>query len=417
MKEKFSAKNPKSLLLRTHCQTSGWSLTEQEPYNNIIRTTIEAMAAILGGTQSLHTNAMDEAVGLPTEFSARIARNTQIILQEETNIPKIIDPFGGSFAIEALTDSLIKSAEVIINEVESLGGMAVAVETGMPKRRIEETAARRQAAIDSGREAIVGVNKYVLEKAEPIEVRQIDNTAVREKQIKRLEQIKSSRNNTLVLKCLQELSECGKTGKGNLLELAINAARARATVGEITSALESVWGRYTPHASLVTGAYKSSYSSGQGKVDVITPITKRVSDFADRKGRRPRLLVAKMGQDGHDRGQKVIGTGFADLGFDVDIGPLFQTPKEVAMQAIDADVHAVGISTQAAGHRTLIPALISELRSRGAGHIIVICGGVIPPQDYQFLYDQGVSAIFGPGTRIPEAANQVLDAIDKKISQ
>eukprot|EP01112_Ceratiomyxa_fruticulosa_P000405 TRINITY_DN10367_c0_g1_i1.p1 TRINITY_DN10367_c0_g1~~TRINITY_DN10367_c0_g1_i1.p1 ORF type:complete len:773 (-),score=192.98 TRINITY_DN10367_c0_g1_i1:61-2298(-) len=413
MKEKFNPKKTQSLMLRTHCQTSGWSLTEQDPFNNVIRTTVEAMAAVLGGTQSLHTNALDEAVGLPTEFSARIARNTQLILQEETGIPKIIDPWAGSYAMESLTHQLAAKAKEIIEEVETLGGMSKAVAEGLPKRRIEESAAKRQARIDSGNEVIVGVNKYRLAKEDPIEVRAIDNTAVRNSQINRLQKIRSTRDSKAVEKALEDLSVSAKSGSGNLLHLAINAAKLRATVGEISDALEKVYGRYRPAHSMASGAYKSGFADN-GEID---RVLSAVKEFAQKEGRPPRILVAKMGQDGHDRGAKVIASGFSDLGFDVDIGPLFQTASEVARQAIDSDVHVVGISSQAAGHKTLIPELIAELKKQGASHVVIVAGGVIPPQDYDFLYQAGVHKIFGPGTKVTEAAMQVLSEVQNKLQK
>ncbi|KAJ3208422.1 hypothetical protein HDU82_002511 [Entophlyctis luteolus] len=406
IKEKFQPKSQKSLLLRTHCQTSGWSLTEQDPYNNVIRTTVEAMAATLGGTQSLHTNALDEAIGLPTEFSARIARNTQLILQEEAFIPKVADPWGGSYMMESLTNKLFEKARDIIEEVETMGGMAKAVDSGMPKLRIEEAAAKRQARIDSGKEVIVGVNKYRLKEEDTVEVRGIDNTAVRNQQISKLVALKKNRNSTDVEAALSAITKSAETNQGNLLELSILAARSRATVGEISEALEKIWGRHNPTIRVVSGAYKSEY----GDRDEITKTLEMVEQFAEKAGRRPRILVAKMGQDGHDRGAKVIASGFADLGFDVDIGALFQTPAEVARQAVDADVHVVGISSQAAGHKTLVPQLVEELKKIGAGDKLVVCGGVIPAQDYDFLYHAGVSCIFGPGTKIPLAAQEVVMA-------
>ncbi|XP_008069238.1 methylmalonyl-CoA mutase, mitochondrial [Carlito syrichta] len=409
----FQPKNSKSLLLRAHCQTSGWSLTEQDPYNNIVRTAIEAMAAVFGGTQSLHTNSFDEALGLPTVKSARIARNTQIIIQEESGIPKVADPWGGSYMMESLTNDVYDAALKLINEIEEMGGMAKAVAEGIPKLRIEECAARRQARIDSGSEVIVGVNKYQLEKEDSVEVLAIDNTSVRNKQIEKLKKIKSSRDQVLAEQCLAALTECAASGDGNILALAVDAARARCTVGEITDALKKVFGEHKANDRMVSGAYRQEF--GESK-EIISAI-KRVHKFMEREGRRPRLLVAKMGQDGHDRGAKVIATGFADLGFDVDIGPLFQTPREVAQQAVDADVHAVGVSTLAAGHKTLVPELIKELNSLGRPDILVMCGGVIPPQDYEFLFDVGVSNVFGPGTRIPNAAIQVLDDIEKCLEK
>lgn len=415
MREKFSPKSQKSLLLRTHCQTSGWSLTEQDPYNNIIRTTIEALAAVMGGTQSLHTNSFDEAVGLPTEFSSRLARNTQLIIQEETGITHVVDPWGGSFLMESLTENLVKEARKIIDEVESLGGMAKAVSTGMPKLRIEESAARKQARIDSGQDVIVGVNKYRLPKDQeaPIDVRIIDNTKVRESQITRLNKIRQSRDQARVQKALDALTDAAHTGTGNLLALSIEAARARASVGEISEALGKVWGRHVPKDRVVSGAYSTEYSEQQ----VIENVRNQVAKFADAQGRRPRILVAKVGQDGHDRGAKVIASGLADLGFDVDIGPLFQTPAEVARQAIESDVHVVGVSSQAAAHRTLVPELVGELKRQGAGDIVVIVGGVIPPQDYDQLYRDGATLIFGPGTKVPTAALEVLRAIEKNIAK
>ncbi|CAO3686045.1 unnamed protein product [Umbelopsis vinacea] len=412
VKEKFEPKSEKSLLLRTHCQTSGWSLTEQDPYNNVIRTTIEAMAATLGGTQSLHTNSFDEAIGLPTEFSARIARNTQLILQEEAMIPKVADPWGGSYMMESMTNQMYEAARKIVEEVEAMGGMAKAVDSGMPKLRIEESAAKRQARIDSNQEVIVGVNKYRLEKEDEIEVLAIDNTAVRTSQINRIKKIRETRNKERVKECLDALEHSARTGEGNLLALSIDAAKERCTVGEISDALEKVWGRHMPATRVVSGAYKSEYGDS---IDVSDTL-KMVELFTKNQGRRPRMLVAKMGQDGHDRGAKVIASGFADLGFDVDVGPLFQTPAEVARQAIDADVHVVGISSQAAGHKTLVPALVAELKKLGATDKLIVCGGVIPQQDYGFLRDAGVSAIFGPGTRIPVAAQEVVQKIEQSLA-
>jgi methylmalonyl-CoA mutase len=422
VKEKFNPKNERSLLLRTHCQTSGWSLTEQDPYNNVIRTTIEAMAAVLGGTQSLHTNALDEAIGLPTDFSAKIARNTQLIIAEESGIPHTVDPFGGSHAIEALTQQLVEKAEKIIAEVEELGGMTKAIETGMPKLRIEEAAALRQARIDSGKEVIVGVNKYVPPPAAAgteskqsstpgsgVDVLIIDNSKVRESQVARIKATKAKRDEAAAQACLRALNEAAKAKTGNLLGLSIEAARARCTLGEISAALEQVYGRYAPRSAAVSGAYISAF----GDRSELTRIEEKISAFAKDKGRRPRILVAKMGQDGHDRGSKVIASGFADLGFDVDIGPLFQTPQEVVRQAIDADVHCIGVSSQAAGHRTLVPQLIDLLKQEKANDIVVVCGGVIPQEDYQALYDKGVAAIFGPGSKVHLAAEQVLAQIEK----
>mmetsp|Transcript_6768 Transcript_6768/g.28481 ORF Transcript_6768/g.28481 Transcript_6768/m.28481 type:complete len:752 (-) Transcript_6768:72-2327(-) len=414
VKERFDPKNSKSLLLRTHCQTSGWSLTEQDPYNNVVRTTVEAMAAVLGGTQSLHTNALDEAIGLPTEHSARIARNTQLILQHETNIPKVIDPWAGSYAMEKITSDLEEAALKLIAEVDGHGGMAAAVATGMPKMKIEEAAARRQADIDSGAEIIVGVNKFRADKEDEIEVLSIDNAQVRADQIAQLEKVRAARDSSAAQAALANLAAGARKEQGaegaNLLGLAVAAARVGCTVGEISSALEQVYGRYVPHDRLISGAYSSSYS----KMSDIDAVVEKVNKFNDEHGRRPRILVAKVGQDGHDRGQKVIATGFADMGFDVDIGSLFATPAEVARQAVEADVHAVGISSQAAGHNSLVPQLIKHLKEEGADNIVIVCGGVIPQKDYQGLYDQGVDLIFGPGTNIPMAAGQVIDSIQAK---
>ncbi|MBL4769229.1 MAG: methylmalonyl-CoA mutase [Rhodobacteraceae bacterium] len=402
----FGAKNPKSLMLRTHCQTSGVSLQEQDPYNNVVRTAYEAMAAALGGTQSLHTNALDEAIALPTDFSARIARNTQLILQEETGITNVVDPLAGSYYVEKLTHDLAEEAWKLIEEVEEMGGMTKAVASGMPKLRIEEAAATRQARIDRGDEVIVGVNKYRLEKEDPIDILEIDNAAVRDNQIARLNQIRETRDDATVEATLTELARRAKLG-GNLLEAAIDAARARATVGEISMAMEKIFGRHRAEVKTLAGVYGAAYEGDEG----FAAIQKSVEDFAEEEGRRPRMLVVKMGQDGHDRGAKVIATAFADIGFDVDVGPLFQTPAEAAQDALDNDVHVIGISSQAAGHKTLAPQLVEALKEAGAGEIIVICGGVIPQQDYQFLYDHGVKAIFGPGTNIPKAAEDILNLI------
>lgn len=407
IKEKFNPKSEKSLLLRTHCQTSGVSLTEQDPYNNIIRTTVEAMAAAFGGTQSLHTNAFDEALGLPTITSARIARNTQIILQEESGIANVADPWGGSYMMESLTDDLYTAALEIINEVEAMGGMAKAVESGMPKLRIEEAAAKKQARIDSGKEVIVGVNKYRLADADPYQVLAIDNKAVREGQIRKLEKIKRERNSVKVSKVLDQLTTAAQ-GNTNLLMVAIEAARERCTVGEISDALEKVFGREQAVIRTISGAYKSEFGEDKEIEDTIAA----VQNFSKKAGRCPRMLVAKMGQDGHDRGAKVIASAFADLGFDVDVAPLFQTPKEVAQMAVDADVHTVGVSSQAAGHKTLVPQLMDELKQMGREDIVVVVGGVIPPQDYDYLFSIGVKSIFGPGTRIPVAARKVLKDIE-----
>ena len=402
----LGAKSDKSLMLRTHCQTSGVSLTEQDPYNNIIRTAYEAMSAVLGGTQSLHTNAFDEALGLPTEFSARIARNTQLILGDETEVTKVVDPLAGSYYVESLTAALADAAWELIEEVESMGGMTKAIEAGMPKLRIEESAARRQARVDRGEDVIVGVNKYVPADVEMVDVLDIDNTKVRESQIARLEQIRASRDQDACDAALRALKE-GAAGDANLLELCVQAARARATVGEMSDAMEAVFGRHKAEVRSIHGVYGAAYEDDERYAALLD----RVEAFAATEGRRPRMLVAKMGQDGHDRGGKVIATAFADFGFDVDVGPLFQTPEEVARDAIEHDVHVVGVSSQAAGHKTLVPELIRELRDGGAGDVIVVCGGVIPPQDYDFLRDAGVAAVFGPGTNILEAAGRVLDLL------
>ncbi len=404
--DEFEPTNPRSKMLRTHCQTSGVSLQEQDPYNNVIRTAYEAMSAVLGGTQSLHTNALDEAIALPTDFSARIARNTQLILQEETGITNVIDPLAGSYYVESLTAELAEKAWAIIEEVEELGGMTKAVASGMPKLRIEESAARRQARIDRGDEVVVGVNKYRKNKEDPIDILDVDNVKVRDAQIVRLEQIRASRDQEKCVAALDELEMCAREG-GNLLEAAIEAARARATVGEISMAMEKVFGRHRAEVKTLAGVYGAAYEGDEG----FAAIQKDVEAFAEEEGRRPRMLVVKMGQDGHDRGAKVIATAFADIGFDVDVGPLFQTPEEAAQDAIDNDVHVVGISSQAAGHKTLAPKLIEVLNERDAGDILVICGGVIPQQDYEFLYAAGVKAIFGPGTNIPAAAGDILKLI------
>ncbi|XP_064401329.1 methylmalonyl-CoA mutase, mitochondrial-like isoform X2 [Halichondria panicea] len=411
MKEKMGAKNPKSMILRCHSQTSGWSLTAQDPYNNIMRTCIEAMAAVFGGTQSLHTNSFDEALALPTPFSARIARNTQIILQEETGITKIGDPWGGSYLMEALTDQVYESALKIINEIEDMGGMAKAVASGMPKLRIEESAARRQARIDSKTDTIVGVNKYTLDKEEPLEVLSIDNAKTIESQKRKLETLRSTRDQSAVSSALTALTQAAESGDGNLLHLSIQASRARCTVGEISDALEKVHGRHVAVPRMVSGAYVSEY----GQAEEVDKAMRRVEAFEVREGRRPRILVAKVGEDGHDRGYKVIATGFTDLGFDVDIGPLFTTPAQVAQQAVDADVHVVGISSLAGGHKVLVPKVIEELGSLGRPNILVVCGGVIPPQDYAALYQSGVTAIYGPGTSIPLAAYDLLDVIESAL--
>lgn len=402
----LGAKDPRSKMLRTHCQTSGVSLQEQDPYNNVIRTAYEAMSAVLGGTQSLHTNALDEAIALPTDFSARIARNTQLILQEETGVTNVVDPLAGSYYVEKLTSDLADAAWKLIEEVDEMGGMTKAVASGMPKLRIEETAARRQADIDRGDQVIVGVNKYRLEKEDEIDILDVDNVAVREAQIARLENIRSTRDQAKCKAALAELSRRAAEG-GNLLEAAVEAARARASVGEISMAMENVFGRHRAEVKTLAGVYGAAY---EGDED-FAAIQKSVESFAEEEGRRPRMLVVKMGQDGHDRGAKVIATAFADIGFDVDVGPLFQTPEEAAQDAIDNDVHVIGISSQAAGHKTLAPRLIEVLKERDAGDILVICGGVIPQQDYDFLKSAGVKAIFGPGTNIPNAAQEILDLI------
>nr|MCS5545962.1 methylmalonyl-CoA mutase [SAR324 cluster bacterium] len=409
--QQFKPKKAQSAMLRTHCQTSGWSLTEQDPFNNIVRTTIEALAATLGGTQSLHTNAFDEALGLPTETSARVARNTQLILQEEAGIPHVVDPFGGSYFMESLTDSMIRETTKLLGEVENLGGMTKAVESGMPKQHIEAAAARRQALIDQGKEVIVGTNKYQAENAEPVEVREIDNSAVRNAQIERLKNIRKSRDTQKVDSALKAITDAAETGEENLLALSINAMRVRATVGEVSTAIEKIWGRYNAPIQSISGVYAKAFLD-QNK---ISAVREEINSFAKKAGRRPRIMVAKMGQDGHDRGAKVIATAFADLGFDVDIAPLFQTPEEVVKQAIENDVHVIGISSQAAGHKTLIEQLMMVLQKEKAEDIAVVAGGVIPPQDYDFLKNLGVACVFGPGTPIPEAAQGVLAAFDKKL--
>jgi len=408
--QRFSPKNPQSLALRTHCQTSGVSLTEQDPYNNIIRTTVEAMAAVLGGTQSLHTNSFDEALALPTPFSARIARNTQLIIAEETGIPKVIDPLGGSYYVESLTASVAQHAWELIEEVESMGGMTKAIEAGMPKLRIEESAARRQARIDRGEDTIVGVNKYRPDTAEKVQIRDIDTTAVRDKQIARLKSVRAGRDEKSCRAALEALTRAAAEGQGNLLELSIAAARARATVGEISDALEKVYTRHRATIRSVTGVYGSAYEGDEG----FARIRREVAAFAQEEGRRPRMLVVKLGQDGHDRGAKVIATAFADIGFDVDVGPLFQTPEEAARQAIENDVHIIGVSSQAAGHKTLVPQLLAELRRLGGDDVLVVCGGVIPPQDYDELMKAGVAVIYGPGTNIPHAASEILGLIRRR---
>lgn len=411
MMKSFNPKNEKSMALRTHSQTSGWSLTEQDPFNNVTRTLIEAHAAAMGHTQSLHTNALDEAIALPTDFSARIARNTQLFLQEETGITNVIDPWAGSYYVEKLTDELINRAWVHIEEIESLGGMARAIETGLPKMRIEEAAARRQAQIDSGKETIIGVNRYRLEKEEPIDILDIDNTAVRLKQIEKLNQLKESRDDQKVKDSLTALTIAAETGEQNLLELAVQAARSRATLGEISDAIEQVAGRHKAVIRSISGVYSTAFNNEEE----IAVVQKMTDEFLENEGRRPRILIAKMGQDGHDRGAKVIATAFADLGFDVDIGPLFQTPKETAIQAVENDVHVIGMSSLAAGHKTLLPQLVEELKKLGREDILVVVGGVIPAQDYQFLYDHGAAAIFGPGTIIPVSAQRVIKEIYNQL--
>lgn len=411
MMKSFEPKNPKSMALRTHSQTSGWSLTEQDPYNNVIRTLIEAHAAAMGHTQSLHTNALDEAIALPTDFSARIARNTQLFLQEETGITNVIDPWGGSYYVETLTKELVDRAWSHIEEIENLGGMAKAIETGLPKMKIEEAAARRQAQIDSGKETIIGVNRFRTDEEEPLEILDIDNTVVRGKQLERLEQLKASRDEIKVNEALEALTTAAETGSGNLLELAVQAARVRATLGEISDAIEEAAGRHKAVIRSISGVYSTSYSND----DEIAVVKQMTDEFLENEGRRPRILIAKMGQDGHDRGAKVISTAFADLGFDVDIGPLFQTPEETAMQAVENDVHVIGISSLAAGHKTLLPQLVKELKKLGREDIVIVVGGVIPAQDYQYLYDEGASAIFGPGTVIPVAAQKVIHTIYERL--
>jgi methylmalonyl-CoA mutase len=405
--KQFNPKNTKSLALRTHCQTSGWSLTEQDPFNNVARTCIEATAAAFGGTQSLHTNALDEAIALPTDFSARIARNTQIYLQEETHITKTVDPWAGSYYVENLTNEIAEKAWKLIQEVEDLGGMTKAIEAGIPKMRIEEAAARKQARIDSEQDVIIGVNKYRLEKEDPLHILEVDNTIVRKSQIERLQELKTNRNNERVLQCIENLTNAAKTGQGNLLALAVEAAKERATLGEISDALEITFGRHKAEIKSFTGVYSKEIKND----DSFEKAKKIADEFAELDGRRPRIMIAKMGQDGHDRGAKVVATGYADIGFDVDIGPLFQTPKEAAKQAIENDVHILGVSSLAAGHKTLVPAVIDELKKYGREDIMVIVGGVIPHQDYQYLFDSGAIAVFGPGTKISEAAIEILQIL------
>lgn len=405
--KQFNPKNPKSMALRTHCQTSGWSLTEQDPFNNVARTCVEAMGAALGHTQSLHTNALDEAIALPTDFSARIARNTQIYIQEETKICKSIDPWAGSYYVETLTHQIAHRAWKHIQEIESLGGMAKAIETGIPKMRIEEASARKQARIDSGKEAIIGVSKYKLDKEAPIETLEVDNTTVREAQLKRLAELRANRNEADVQAALSALTECARSGNGNLLDLSIKAARVRASLGEISSALEEVYGRYKAKINLISGVYSAEQQDNAS----FKKASAMCDDFAKKEGRRPRIMIAKMGQDGHDRGAKVVATGYADLGFDVDMGPLFQTPEEAAKQAVENDVHILGVSSLAAGHKTLVPQVIEELKKLGREDIMVIVGGVIPPQDYDFLYNAGASCIFGPGSVISDCAIKMLEIL------
>ncbi len=407
----FGAQNPKSLMLRTHCQTSGWSLTEQDPYNNIVRTTIEAMAAVFGGTQSLHTNSFDEAIALPTEFSARIARNTQLIIQEETHITQVVDPWAGSYMMEKLTQDMADQAWAILEEVEAQGGMIQAVDSGWAKLKIEASAAEKQARIDSGQDVIVGVNKYRLPKEDPVDIRVVDNVQVRETQVARLKEIKQKRDSAQVEKALSALKTAAETGQGNLLALSIDAMRARATVGEVSDALEAVFGRHRAQIQKVTGVYAAAYDSAQGWEQ----LKAEIADFAQTQGRRPRVMIAKLGQDGHDRGAKVVASAYADLGFDVDMGPLFQTPEECARQAIENDVHALGVSSLAAGHNTLVPAIIQALKDQGADDIIVFVGGVIPRQDYDGLFEAGVKGIYGPGTPIVASAKDVLEHIKQAV--
>jgi len=409
----FEPQNTRSLCLRTHCQTSGWSLTEQDPYNNVVRTCVEALAAAMGHTQSLHTNALDEAIALPTDFSARIARNTQLLLQEETDICRVADPWGGSYAVERLTHDLLQRSWSLIQEVEELGGMARAIEAGLPKRRIEEAAARRQARIDSGKEVIVGLNRYQPTTDEPLETLEVDNTAVREAQLARLNRLRQERDESKAQQSLAAITRCAESGEGNLLERCVEAARARTTVGEMSLAMEKVWGRHRAEGGTITGVY-SSEAAG---MEALSRVRQMADAFAAQEGRQPRILVAKMGQDGHDRGAKVIATAFADLGFDVDVGPLFQTPAETARQAVENDVHVVGASSLAAGHKTLVPQLMEELKRLGREDIMVVVGGVVPSRDYDFLFQRGVAAVFGPGTVIPEAAVEVLEQLKQRISQ
>ncbi len=412
--KQFDPKSAKSMALRTHCQTSGWSLSEQDPFNNVVRTCLEAHAAAMGHTQSLHTNALDEALALPTDFSARIARNTQLYLQDETGICNVVDPWGGSYYVESLTHELMHKAWAHIQEVEELGGMTKAIGQGLPKMRIEEASARRQARIDSGRETIVGVNKYRLEKEDPIDILDVDNTEVRRQQIARLEKLKRERDNGAVEKALNALTDAAQNGTGNMLALAVEAAKVRASLGEISDAIEKVVGRHKAEVRTISGVYSSEFKDSEQSAS-IEDVRKLTEQFETKEGRRPRILVAKMGQDGHDRGAKVVATAFADLGFDVDVGPLFQTPEETARQAVENDVHIVGMSSLAAGHKTLLPQLVDELKKLDREDIMVICGGVIPPQDYEFLYDNGAAAVFGPGTVIPHAAKQLLEELQQRL--
>jgi methylmalonyl-CoA mutase len=405
----FNAKSPKSMMLRTHSQTSGWSLTEQDPYNNVVRTTIEAMAAVFGGTQSLHTNALDEAIALPTEFSARIARNTQLIIQEETHITNVVDPWAGSYMMEKLTQDMADKAWGIIEEIEAMGGMTKAVESGWAKMQVETCAADKQARIDSGKDVIVGVNKYKLAKQDAIDILDIDNHVVREAQVERLARIRKMRDQAAVDAALAALTECAKTGVGNLLDLTVKAIRLRATVGEVSDALEVVFGRFRANNQTISGVYGGVVQGQESWEQIKADVAK----FAEEEGRRPRIMIAKLGQDGHDRGAKVVATAYADLGFDIDMGPLFQTPEEAARQAIENDVHAVGVSSLAAGHKTLLPALVKALKDQGGDDIIVFAGGVIPAQDYDYLFNAGAKAVFGPGTRIEDSAKKVLEEIRK----
>ncbi|HZW74813.1 MAG TPA: methylmalonyl-CoA mutase family protein, partial [Caldimonas sp.] len=409
--QEFSPKEAKSSILRTHCQTSGWTLTAQDPYNNVVRTTIEALAAVFGGTQSLHTNALDEAIALPSEFSARIARNTQLLIQNETHITSVIDPWAGSYAMETLTQQMADGAWKILEEIESMGGMTKAVQSGWAKLKIEASAAEKQARIDSGEDVIVGVNRFQLAEEAPIETLDIDNHAVRDSQIARLRAVRAERDQRAVDAALAALTHAAESGEGNLLDLSIRAVRARATVGEISDALEKAWGRHRADTQKVSGVYAAAYDSAAGWDE----LRREIADFAAAEGRRPRVMIAKLGQDGHDRGAKVVASAFADLGFDVDIGPLFQTADECARQAIENDVHAVGVSTLAAGHKTLVPALIDALKAQGAEDIVVFVGGVIPKPDYDFLYDAGVKGIYGPGTPIPASAKDVLEQIQRSL--